>query len=170
MYNVYLIACVSCNKFIISFRTYCRYIIPHIMWSSPNKDILRVISESCTEPLTTILQDCLPLCMVFIITQLATDSESSNRPLATSCYKYLESVLSSDVLTETMKHSLNEFVVELLIRLYVQYDGDSFLSKYMRYIQLSGVLYFFIMDSCTYLYVSSTAYMYMYMFLAHFHS
>ena len=105
-----------------------------MLWSS-NRDILQFISESCNQPLTIILQECLPVCMVFIITHLAVDEsiETENRVLATSCYNHLESILTFAVLDETMKHNLNDFVVELLIRLFVQHDSDSFLSKYMRY-------------------------------------
>ena len=77
--------------------------------------------------------------MVFIITNFAECDKvgverEAKRTLGTSCYDYLVSILTADVLQDTMKHSLNEFVVELLSRMFVSHGSDSFLAKYMRYI------------------------------------
>lgn len=74
--------------------------------------------------------------MVFIITifsdETSNGEDSPKKLLATSCYDYLVSSLTSAVIDETMKHSLNEFVVELLLRLHVEHNSDSVLAKYTR--------------------------------------
>ena len=70
--------------------------------------------------------------MVVIITNFAKADKvgveiEAERTFATSCYDYLVSILTADVLQDTMKHSLNEFVVEQLSRMFVSHGSDSFL-------------------------------------------
>ena len=72
--------------------------------------------------------------MLFIVTTYAEEERENDerRMLASSSYDYLVSILSKEVVDDTMKRSLDEFVVELLVRLYVSHESDSFLAKYMR--------------------------------------
>ena len=72
--------------------------------------------------------------MLYIVTTYAEEEreDDEKRLLASSSYDYLVSILSKEVVDDTMKRSLDEFVVELLVRLYVSHESDSFLAKYMR--------------------------------------
>ena len=72
--------------------------------------------------------------MLYIVTTYAEEEreEDEKRMLASSSYDYLVSILSKEGVDDTMKRSLDEFVVELLVRLYVSHESDSFLAKYMR--------------------------------------
>ena len=131
-----LYAVISFSHLCLVFnRKYSHSIVPHIMWSCDHH-VLESIATICDQPLTHILKECLPICMVFIITIFSEETnngeDSPKKLLATSCYDYLVSTLTSAVVDETMKHSLNEFIVELLLRLHVEHDSDSVLAKHTR--------------------------------------
>ena len=124
----------GCFHSILFCRKYSRIFIPHLLWSF-DRTPLDIISKICDQPLSELLSSCVPVCMLYIVTTYAEEEreDDEKRMLASSSYDYLVSILSKEVVDDTMKRSLDEFVVELLVRLYVSHESDSFLAKYMRY-------------------------------------
>ena len=97
---------------------------------------LDTISKLTAITKADLIQDCLSTCMVFILTSFAEregDDDSQERcVLASQTHDFIVSILSKDILDQTMKHCISQFVVELLCRLYEPSHTKSLVSKYFR--------------------------------------
>lgn len=110
-------------------------IVPHLVDRCDNSS-LDTISKLTTVTKADLIQECLSTCMVFILTSFAEregDDDSQERcVLASQTHDFIISILSKDILDQTMKHCISQFVVELLCQLYEPSHTKSLVSKYFR--------------------------------------
>ena len=101
--NLFCLMCSS--QYIFSYsRTYSSKLIPHLI-ASGKTDTLDSIAALCDQPLSELVQPCLDVSMMFILTSFAQrdererEEDSQERMAdATKSHDYLISLLGNEVL------------------------------------------------------------------------
>lgn len=105
--------------------------VPHLVNQHDHKS-LHTLSVATSLSEEDLVQECLPNIMISILTSYAHRQNQQQYKDATDTLDFIHSILSKETLDHTMKHSLSQFVVALLSKLYDTPQSDSPISKYSR--------------------------------------